>query len=361
MAYRQEVLAPEAVEEPTALMIRNLPARSSQQEVLDAIHKLGFEGDYDFFYLPMRLPFERQQNHGYAFINFVTPKKAADFIAKVSETEIVLRSSLKVLSVVPAHLQGKDSLVKHFKNRSVSRTCWAPIFKGDESESVTRSQKKNAKKSKKPSGGGARDDAMSYHTHGHQNMQDFGTGLLEMESFLACSKEESSVAFRGSEERSSYALTSSSSLHLGEGCCSEASADSDDLPGATTWQHPNGVQAKKTTRTVDLDLGTPTKVMLGYNLEAGGRQSLLTGFSSPLGSSAFPGKEYGIAKSASGSTLCSECPRSDDELRPMAAAVPRPSIVSLEPIRVPVNEAFFLDSRDPAMIFRAPPMVRLSF
>merc|ERR1719440_891035 len=53
----------------TSVMIRNIPCRYTQQELIDEIEMLGFV--IDFLYLP---PARRATgNLGYAFVNFVDP------------------------------------------------------------------------------------------------------------------------------------------------------------------------------------------------------------------------------------------------------------------------------------------------
>lgn len=53
-------------------MLRNIPNRYSQASLLQEIDAAGYEGTYDFFYLPMDT--QNRTNVGYAFINFLTPQ-----------------------------------------------------------------------------------------------------------------------------------------------------------------------------------------------------------------------------------------------------------------------------------------------
>merc|ERR1719409_2387693 len=115
-------------------MIKSLPCRCAQEDVLEAIHALGFADDYDFFYMPMRPPFTKPQNYGYAFINFINEEKSLAFQNRLAESEVPIRRSsivYKKLSVAPAHLQGADSHAEHFKGTSVVRTTWGPKMKDD--------------------------------------------------------------------------------------------------------------------------------------------------------------------------------------------------------------------------------------
>merc|ERR1711862_380377 len=54
---------------PTTVMLRNVPNNISRESLLALLDRSGFEGQYDFVYLP--IDFARQSNLGYAFINLV--------------------------------------------------------------------------------------------------------------------------------------------------------------------------------------------------------------------------------------------------------------------------------------------------
>lgn len=60
----------------TTLMIKNIPMKFMQQDVLQLINP-NFHGKYDYFYLPMDL--KTQSSVGYAFINFIDPLFILDF------------------------------------------------------------------------------------------------------------------------------------------------------------------------------------------------------------------------------------------------------------------------------------------
>lgn len=104
-------------------MLRNIPNRYCQAQLLDEIDGEGFDGTYDFFYLPMDT--HNRTNVGYAFINFTLPATMQNFIAAFSGYRFKDHSSQKVAKVSPAHLQGFHENVQHFSNRAVthSRNC----------------------------------------------------------------------------------------------------------------------------------------------------------------------------------------------------------------------------------------------
>mmetsp|Transcript_100155 Transcript_100155/g.137954 ORF Transcript_100155/g.137954 Transcript_100155/m.137954 type:complete len:277 (+) Transcript_100155:72-902(+) len=62
----------QGVEKPkTTLMLRNLPNNYTRQMLLDLLNEEGFEGQYDFVYLPV--DFNSGAGLGYAFVNVADP------------------------------------------------------------------------------------------------------------------------------------------------------------------------------------------------------------------------------------------------------------------------------------------------
>jgi len=113
------MLAPaSSLAEQTTVMLRNIPNRYSQAQLLQEIDEVGFDGKYDFFYLPMDT--HNKTNVGYAFINFVCPDVMQQFIRMFSGYRFKDHSSHKVARVSPAHLQGFLENVQHFSNRAVT-------------------------------------------------------------------------------------------------------------------------------------------------------------------------------------------------------------------------------------------------
>lgn len=83
-----------------------------------AQEEAGFEGEYDFFYLPMDT--HNKTNVGYAFINFTHPDSMQRFIQTFFGYRFKDHSSHKIAKVSTAHLQGFWSNVQHFSNRAVT-------------------------------------------------------------------------------------------------------------------------------------------------------------------------------------------------------------------------------------------------
>ncbi|CAK0824975.1 unnamed protein product [Prorocentrum cordatum] len=101
------------------VMMRNLPNKFSQQMLLEEINLAGFAGTYDFLYLPIDP--DTKANRGYAFINFVGPAQSWMFRSYFEGRRIGNFNSGKVITVMPATLQGFDANHAHYASARVSR------------------------------------------------------------------------------------------------------------------------------------------------------------------------------------------------------------------------------------------------
>mmetsp|Transcript_27953 Transcript_27953/g.65039 ORF Transcript_27953/g.65039 Transcript_27953/m.65039 type:complete len:339 (+) Transcript_27953:102-1118(+) len=104
----------------TTVMLRNIPNRYSQANLLQEIDAAGFRGTYDFFYLPMDT--QNRTNVGYAFINFLTSHDLDRFMTEFAGYLFQSHSSQKVARVSLAHIQGFIENIRHFSNRAVSQS-----------------------------------------------------------------------------------------------------------------------------------------------------------------------------------------------------------------------------------------------
>ncbi len=95
----------------TTLMLRNIPNRMVQADVLAAFARLGLGGTYDFLYAPV--DFRTRCGLGYAFVNAVSGAAAAAIHAAL-DGRAWGAPSAKVAAVSYARLQGRDALVAHF-------------------------------------------------------------------------------------------------------------------------------------------------------------------------------------------------------------------------------------------------------
>mmetsp|Transcript_97086 Transcript_97086/g.172818 ORF Transcript_97086/g.172818 Transcript_97086/m.172818 type:complete len:415 (+) Transcript_97086:51-1295(+) len=104
----------------TTIMLRNIPNRYTQATLLQQINKVGFEGTYDFFYLPMDT--QNRTNVGYAFINFVSPEELDRFTERFADYRFEDHASQKVARVSLAHIQGFVENIRHFSHRAVTQS-----------------------------------------------------------------------------------------------------------------------------------------------------------------------------------------------------------------------------------------------
>jgi len=184
----------QSTETPTSLMIKSLPSRCGPQELMDAINELGFQADYNFFYMPLRRPRTKPGSYGYAFINFASKERSLEFQRRMDKGELILpRRNTVVTQYAPSHLQSLESLMNHFKDTSASEESWGPMVKVSGSEvlqamvSVGRSQKATAKsemKTKEPPKDEFQDSnpqAASYAplSPSFQNLHDASSELLD--------------------------------------------------------------------------------------------------------------------------------------------------------------------------------------
>jgi len=110
----------------TTMMLKNIPCRKNQEEVMATVNQEGFADRYDFFYLPRDVKF--RANLGYAFINFVSPQDAAMFQNKMNGYRFSNSGSAKACIVVPAHVQGVMNNLMAFKRTEVMRSSRKPYF-----------------------------------------------------------------------------------------------------------------------------------------------------------------------------------------------------------------------------------------
>ncbi|CAK0826305.1 unnamed protein product, partial [Prorocentrum cordatum] len=117
-ANDSEVIRELPLHERKTVMLRNIPNRYTQVMLLQLIDAKGFEGTYDFVYLPM--DFRNGVNLGYAFVNMLEHESA------VRLTDIFHRfndwcfESAKVCEVSWAYPhQGLEQHVERYRNSPV--------------------------------------------------------------------------------------------------------------------------------------------------------------------------------------------------------------------------------------------------
>lgn len=131
----------------TTLMIRNIPLRVTQQTLMQVLADKGFGGQYDFFYMPSGLKPENASggentedsglewqsistsNLGYAFINFPDTEIAMSFQLAFHNYKFETSGSNKRCIIYPAHIQGLENNVKHFRRTAVKLSTNKPFIR----------------------------------------------------------------------------------------------------------------------------------------------------------------------------------------------------------------------------------------
>merc|ERR1711963_598572 len=106
---------------PTTMMIRNIPNRYTQRELIAELENSGFGGTFDFLYAP--IDFGTMGNLGYVFINFVDAEWAARCRQKFEGfifSKHQKKTAKKVATVSVAHLQGLGANMKHYEKSAVA-------------------------------------------------------------------------------------------------------------------------------------------------------------------------------------------------------------------------------------------------
>ncbi|CAE7032469.1 ML5 [Symbiodinium sp. CCMP2592] len=124
----------------TTIMMRNLPNKYTQRMLLMEVNHAGFFGSFDFFYLPIDT--ETGANRGYAFLNFLDPALAWTFRMMYEGCKMNRFNSSKIITIVPATLQGFEANYMHYAFARVSRGDLAarPLFLRDTKASLLGAQ-----------------------------------------------------------------------------------------------------------------------------------------------------------------------------------------------------------------------------
>lgn len=101
----------------TTVMLRHIPCKYTQGNLLREIDQMGFEGTYDFFYLPMDSL--NKTSVGYAFLNFLDAVDAERFTNTFTGHRFIRHQNDKIAEVSPAKIQGLRNNVIHFANSAV--------------------------------------------------------------------------------------------------------------------------------------------------------------------------------------------------------------------------------------------------
>lgn len=105
---------------PTTMMIRNIPNRYTQRELIRELETLGFGGTFDFLYVPIDKG--TMCNVGYAFVNFIDHNQAARCMTVFDNYSFAKHRKArgKIATVSVAHIQGLEANIRHYENAAVN-------------------------------------------------------------------------------------------------------------------------------------------------------------------------------------------------------------------------------------------------
>jgi hypothetical protein len=104
----------------TTLMIRNIPNRCTQRELIKELEDLGFADTFDFLYLPVDKG--TMASVGYAFVNFLLPEYAERCMQVFQNYRFRKNGKVpgKSVAISVAHIQGLDANLAHYEKAAVS-------------------------------------------------------------------------------------------------------------------------------------------------------------------------------------------------------------------------------------------------
>jgi len=109
-------------------MVRNIPNKYDRSRLLALFDSHGFQGTYDFVYLP--IDYERRTGLGYAFVNFVTHQDADRFKCYFNGFKKWGVPSRKFCDVMwSTTLQGLQAHVDRFRDSDVMHDAVPDSFK----------------------------------------------------------------------------------------------------------------------------------------------------------------------------------------------------------------------------------------
>ncbi|CAK9051660.1 unnamed protein product [Durusdinium trenchii] len=113
------------------VMVRQLPRQYTQRMLLQEVVRRGFEGLFDFLYLPY--DFKKGINVGYGFVNFTEPEYALQFRDSLDGQYLdkYMRMKGKAVRVHPAQVQGYEANYRHFAHTKTGQKqdpAFSPLF-----------------------------------------------------------------------------------------------------------------------------------------------------------------------------------------------------------------------------------------
>ena len=96
----------------TTIIIRNIPTKYTDKILIEELNE--FNGKYDCLYMPY--DYDKNQNKGYAFINFVNPLHILYFYEKFNGKQWIYFEKSNICELNYAHFQGLNEIKNHSNN-----------------------------------------------------------------------------------------------------------------------------------------------------------------------------------------------------------------------------------------------------
>eukprot|EP00928_Gymnodinium_smaydae_P071649 TRINITY_DN55185_c0_g1_i1.p1 TRINITY_DN55185_c0_g1~~TRINITY_DN55185_c0_g1_i1.p1 ORF type:complete len:416 (+),score=68.14 TRINITY_DN55185_c0_g1_i1:78-1325(+) len=105
-------------EQVTTLMIGGLPCKVDYRRMITELYRLGFDGSYDYVYLPKKSYSRGFHFFGYGFINFLNHDEAMRFATAFDNYRFEGSTSAKRGNVQVAAVQGREANMNLFSGRN---------------------------------------------------------------------------------------------------------------------------------------------------------------------------------------------------------------------------------------------------
>jgi hypothetical protein len=111
------------IDGPVTIVMKNIPARATHKDFVDAMQASGFRGRFDYMYIPTKA--NGVQNKGYCFVSFCNYAEAVSFQAVMDGARVRKSSSKCVSTEVAAVHRPLEELAS--SPPSIHETRWGPI------------------------------------------------------------------------------------------------------------------------------------------------------------------------------------------------------------------------------------------
>lgn len=117
--------------DPETLVMLNIPCRSTIGELIHAIQESGFEGSFDYLFMPVKARDHR--NKGFAFVAFANSRQSVLFQCAVCGMRFPFRTSTKEVALTSARSDFSVEQMHAPFVRGILQTKWGPVLIPSES------------------------------------------------------------------------------------------------------------------------------------------------------------------------------------------------------------------------------------